>query len=108
MNNINEVIGKVQEARRQHRDSLTGIDRMHWNLLMRHRGWILREDGKRCVTVSEIAGRVKKYAPKSIAGSREELVKAVESLWAVTHDYSIASEDWMQEEPKSELEYIFN
>jgi len=107
MENLNEVMDKVREARRQHRDSLNGVDRMQYNFLMKHRGWMLRNDDRHCVTVGDVVERVMMNAPNTIVVSREEVARAIESLWAVTHDYSIADDNCLREDMEEELSYHF-
>jgi hypothetical protein len=108
MENVKQIIEKIRDEQIKHRDSLTGIERMQYNFMIKHHNWMLHEDDERCVTIGEVVDRVKKYAPKAISGNREEFVKAVENIWSVTHDCTIASTDWLQEDLKWELENIFN
>ena len=68
----------------------------------------MRENGKRCVTVSDVVFRVERYAPKAILESRAEFIKAVENLWAAVHDYSINSDEYMKEDLEFALSFIFD
>ena len=105
MRDVIEVMQKVAEARRQRRDSLKGVERMQYNLSLRLRGWMIRKDSVGYVTVGQTVEKVMKYAPKAIRRSRAEAVRAIENLWAVTHDYSIWEEDWLREDLEMELSY---
>ena len=80
---------------------------MQWNLFWKLRGWMMREDEFRCVTVGEIVDKVKKYAPKAILQNCEEFIKAVDGLWSVTHDYSIHSDDFLREDLEFELSNMY-
>jgi hypothetical protein len=102
-----DALMKVLEARRQRKESLKGIERMKWNLCEKLSGWMMREDGYRVVCVSEIVDKVKKYAPKAILRSRAAFVEAVEMVWGVTGEYTIASDDDRREDLEFELSYIF-
>ena len=104
---VEEVVMKVMTTRSAKKDSLKGIDLMQWNLFWKLRGWMMREDGYRCVCIGEIVDKVKRYAPKAIIRKRDEFVKAVEDLWSVTHGYTISSEDDLRDELEFELSYIY-
>jgi hypothetical protein len=104
---FDEVFEKVLEARAKKKASLKGVDLMKYNLFWRLRGWMLREDSRRCVTVGEIVGKVQKYAPKTILKSREAFTDVVKSLWGVTNDYPIDSEDFLREDLEYSLSSIY-
>lgn len=107
MEDVKDVIRKIQAARAAHKSTLKGIDLMQWNLYEKLRGWMMRNDNERCVTVGEVADKVKQYAPKSILKSKDEFIKAIENLWRITHCYSISSDDFLQEDLEFELSFIF-
>lgn len=101
-----EVLKRVIELRRERREKLSGTDRMMYNLVDRLRGWMLREDGYRCVTVGEILTKVQRYAPKKILQDKELVREAVENIWGITHGYTIASAEWMNEDFELELDNL--
>jgi len=107
MENVDDILKQIHAARRRRRDSLKGVERMQYNLFLRHRGWMMRNDNERCVTVGEVVNRVMDYAPKTITRNREEVIKAVEDLWSVTHAYSIASDDYLRESLEEDLSFYF-
>jgi len=104
---MEDVIEKLREIRRKHKKSLSGIELMHWNLYWKLRGWIMREEAYRCVCISEIVDKIKKYAPKAILRSRYEFTKAIDSLWCTTHDFSIDSDEYLKEDLEFELNMIY-
>ena len=104
---MEDVLKKVLAAQEAKKATLKGIELMQWNLFWKLRGWIMREDSNRCVCISELVGKIKKYAPKTILKSRDELVKATEELWGVTHDYSIESVDFLRDDLEFELSFIY-
>lgn len=108
MENMGTTIQKTRDARPARKAGIAGIERMKWNLKKRLRGWMLRESGRRGVTVGEIVDRVEKYAPKTILECREAFESTVESIWGVTHGYSIAGDDWLRGELEYELSSIYN
>jgi hypothetical protein len=103
----NEVFAKVLEARARKKASLKGIDLMKYNLLLKLRGWIMRETEYRCVTVDEIVDKVQKHVPKTILKSREAFTDVVNGLWNAAHDYSIDSEDFLREDLEYNLSSIY-
>lgn len=103
MEDIEIVIQKVRAARAAHKAKLTGIERMKFNLEEKLRGWMLREDGYRCVCISEIVEKIVKYAPKTILGNRQLMSEMVENIWSITHSYRIDSEDFLREDLEYEL-----
>jgi hypothetical protein len=105
---VNEVLQKIAEARRMRKESIKGIERMQYNLLLKLRGWMLRNDNERCVCVGEVVDRVMHHAPKAIWKSRDAVIEAVENLWRVTHSFSIASVEWLREDLDDELKFHFN
>ena len=107
MEDFQEVLAKVLEAREAHKASLKGIELMQYNLYWKLRGWIMRETSYRCVCVSEIVDKVKKYAPKAILKCREQFEKAINNLWSAVNDFSIDSEDYLREDLELELSYIY-
>jgi len=105
---MEDVVKKILDARVATKATLKGIELMQWNLFWKLRPWIMREDGKRYVNVGEVVDKVKKYAPKAILKSRAEFIKAVESLWATTHEYSIDNDEFLKEDLEDALSYIFD
>jgi hypothetical protein len=104
---LEEVFAKILEARARHKASLKGIDLMKYNLFWKLRGWMMREDGYRCVTVGEIVEKVQKYAPKTILKHREAFIDVVNNLWSATHGYSIDSEDYLREDLEYKLSFVY-
>ena len=107
MNKMEDVLTKVAAIRAARKASLKGIELMHWNLFWKLRGWIMRQTSERCVTVGELVDKVRSYAPKTILRSRDEFVKALESLSSAVHDYRIQDEDFLCEDLEFELSNIY-
>ncbi|MFV0311497.1 MAG: hypothetical protein ACK5KN_07600 [Dysgonomonas sp.] len=107
MYNIDDVIAKVQAHRAATKASLSGMERMQYNLRWKLRNWILRETDRRCVCVGEVVDKVRKYAPKAILRNREQFERAVEDIWSIAHDYGIDSDDMLREDLKDYMDSEF-